>query len=53
MTSHKLIDALHMIRCPLSTDGGGTEANHYIKDGACVICDRTPYSLAIQHGLDA
>lgn len=51
MNQQKLIDTLHMTLCPLSTDAGSTEASHYIKDGACVICDRTPYALAIQHGL--
>jgi hypothetical protein len=47
----KLINTLESKFCPLSTDGGGEEANHFIREGACVICDKSVYGLAIQHGL--
>ena len=49
----RLIAQLHTKRCPLSTDGGGQDASHYIRDGACVICDMTPDRLAYMHGIDA
>lgn len=47
----RLIEAIESKFCPLSTDGGGKEAKHYIREGECVICDKTVYGLAIQHGL--
>ena len=37
--------------CPNSTDAGGQSANHYVKDGACVICDRSIHALAHHYGL--
>lgn len=47
----RLIQAIERKFCPNSTDAGGKPANHYIREGECVICDRTVYRLAILHGL--
>lgn len=49
--SGSLIAQIETKVCPNSTDGGGALANHYVKDGACIICDRTPSKLARLHGL--
>ena len=47
----RLIRQIEMHRCPNSTDGGGRESRHYVKDGGCVICDRGIDSLAWHYGL--
>lgn len=36
--------------CPNSTDGGGKPEKHCVKDGGCVICDRSLRALADLHG---
>ncbi len=48
-----LIAVLESKRCALSTDGGGKESTHYVKDGACVICDLTVRQLVALHGVAA
>lgn len=50
-TREKLVAKVETKHCPLSTDGGGWESNHRIKEGACTICDRSTDALAVQHGL--
>lgn len=44
---------IEQAHCANSTDGGGQPATHSIKDGACLICDRSIRSLVLLHGLDA
>jgi hypothetical protein len=51
MLASELTARVQAYHCPNSTDAGGSPANHYIKGGACVICDRTPLALAYLHGV--
>lgn len=52
MNPHQLTTTLETKHCPNSTDAGGTPTTHHIQDGACTTCDRTPRTLAHQHGLN-
>lgn len=51
LARERLISRIEMHHCPNSTDGGGKESRHYVKDGVCVICDRSIHSLAWHYGL--
>jgi len=46
-----LVSQIETKFCPNSTDAGGQASNHFVKYGACLICDRSIDSLAILHGL--
>lgn len=50
-TSQARIDRVQEKHCPNSTDAGGDAANHCVREGACVICDRSVSALEVQHGL--
>ena len=47
-----IITIIESKRCANSTDAGGREANHYIKDGGCDICGHSTRYLAWFYGLD-
>jgi hypothetical protein len=53
LKQNDVIAIVETFHCANSTDGGGKPATHYVKDGACLICDRNPSALARLHGLDA
>ena len=47
----RLIKTIESKYCPNSTDAGGDATSHYIREGACIICDRTVWRLAEMHGI--